>query len=160
IPTLEEALSMDSETRYNLEIKPRDPEVAGRLWEYIAHHGVFDRVLVACEHDEVVNAFRGHSAGRVATSPGFREALRFWANVLCGTDRRSTFAFDALQIPPTFHGVRVVRPKFVEAAHRHGIQVHVWTINEPAEMRKLLSAGVDSIMTDVPDLLLEVLAGQ
>ncbi|MEM7437911.1 MAG: glycerophosphodiester phosphodiesterase family protein, partial [Myxococcota bacterium] len=47
IPTLEEALSMDSETRYNLEIKPRDPEVAGRLWEYIAHHGVFDRVLVA-----------------------------------------------------------------------------------------------------------------
>jgi glycerophosphoryl diester phosphodiesterase len=54
--------------------------------------------------------------------------------------------------------MKVITPRFVAAAHRHGIQIHVWTIDDPAEMEKLLAAGVDGIMTDVPDVLLEVLA--
>jgi glycerophosphoryl diester phosphodiesterase len=65
--------------------------------------------------------------------------------------------FDALQVPPRYHGIKLITPRFVEAAHHHGVQIHVWTIDDPAEMRELLDAGADGIMTDVPDVLLEVM---
>ena len=68
------------------------------------------------------------------------------------------YAFDALQIPTTFRGMKLITPRFVEAAHRHGVQIHVWTIDDPAEMEELAATGVDGIMTDFPDVLLEVLA--
>lgn len=158
IPTLDEALSVNDSLRYNLEVKPQDPTLAGRLWNFIEARGIHDRVLVASQHDSVVEAFRGHSGGQVATSAGFRGALRFWLSVLSGSSDRTTFPFDALQIPPTYKGRNVITPAFVEAAHRHGIQVHVWTINDPNQMRHLLSAGADAVMTDLPDVLLEVLA--
>ena len=158
IPTLEEALELDPSLHYNLELKTPDPSVAGRLWEMIEHHGIHDRVLVASTHDEVTEAFRRLSRGRVATSPGRRGALRFWTKVLTGTWRNAMFPFDALQIPPRFHGIGVITPRFLEAAHHHGIQVHVWTIDDPSEMFELVTAGVDAIMTDLPDILLEVLS--
>jgi glycerophosphoryl diester phosphodiesterase len=68
------------------------------------------------------------------------------------------FPFDALQIPPSVRGMRVITPRFVEAAHRHGIQIHVWTIDDPNEMVELLEMGVDALMTDLPEVLLDVLA--
>jgi glycerophosphoryl diester phosphodiesterase len=158
IPTLEDALTLDAGVRLNLEIKPNDPTLAGRLWELIDHHGIHDRVLVASEHDEVTAAFRKYSRGRVVTSAGRKGAQRFWARVLAGAWKHAMFPFDALQIPPTFHGMKVLNPRFVEAAHHHGIQIHVWTIDDPAEMEELLAVGVDGIMTDLPDVLLDVLA--
>ena len=158
IPTLEEALALDPRLHYNLEIKPDDPGFARRLWDFIEHHGIHDRVLVASEHDHVTEAFRKHSRGRVATSPGRKGALWFWTRVLAGAWRNAMFPFDALQIPPSFRGMNVITPRFVEAAHHHGIQVHVWTIDDPAQMEKLLAAGVDAVMTDLPDVLLDVLA--
>lgn len=158
IPTLEEAIALDPRLHYNLEIKPEDPSLPRRLWEFIEHHGIHDRVLVASEHDEVTELFRTHSCGRVATSPGRKGALRFWALVLARRSKHALFPFDALQIPPTFHGIGVITPRFVEAAHHHGIQIHVWTIDDPTEMYELLHAGVDGLMTDLPDVLLEVMA--
>ena len=143
---------------YNLEIKPPDPALAERVWEFIDHHGIHDRVLVASAHDEVTDAFRKRSRGRVATSAGRKGALRFWARALTGLSKHAMFPFDALQVPTSFQGMKLITPRFVEAAHRHGVQIHVWTIDDPAEMEELLAAGVDGIMTDVPDVLLEVLA--
>jgi glycerophosphoryl diester phosphodiesterase len=158
IPTLEEALELGPQLHYNVEIKQKDLAVARRLWEFIEHHGIHDRVLVASEHDEVTAAFRTHSRGRVATSAGRKGALHFWARVLTGTWKRAMFPFDALQIPPSVRGIEVITRRFVEAAHHHGIQVHVWTVDDPGEMVELLAAGVDGLMTDLPDVLLEVLA--
>jgi len=158
IPTLEEALGLDPELHYNLEIKPNDPAMARRLWEWIAHQGTYDRVLVASEHDQVVAEFRELSKGRVATSPGFRGALGFWLRVLSCTAANGVFPFDALQIPPSYRGLDVVTPRFVQAAHAHGIQVHVWTIDDRKQMHRLLDAGVDALMTDLPEVLLEVLS--
>jgi glycerophosphoryl diester phosphodiesterase len=158
IPTLEETLSSDSRLRYNLEVKPNDPALARKLWELIDHHGIHDEVLIASSHDAVTEAFRKHSRGRVATSAGRKRAFRFWGRVLTHTSDHAMFPFDALQIPPRFHGREVITPRFVEAAHHHGIQIHVWTINDRAEMESLLARGVDALMTDLPELLLEVLA--
>ena len=158
IPTLEEALELDSSIHYNLEIKERDTALAVRMWELIAHHGIHDRVLVASAHDEVTEAFRRHSRGRVATSPGRRGVLGFLAHVLAGTWKHAMFPFDALQIPKTYRGLNVISPRVLDAAHHHGIQVHVWTIDDPVEMFDLLNAGVDGIMTDLPEVLLDVLS--
>lgn len=157
IPTVEEAFALDSNLRFVLEIKPEDPSLGRRVWELIDHHGIHDRVLVASEHDTVTEAFRAQSRGRVATSAGRKSAMRFWARVLGGAWKHAMFPFDALQIPRTFHGIDVITPRFVEAAHHHGIQIHVWTIDDPSEMLELLLAGVDGLMTDLPDVLLEVL---
>ena len=158
IPTLEEALALDVRLHFNIEVKPEDPRLARRLWELIEHHGVHDRVLVASEHDEVTDTFRQYSRGRVATSAGRKGALRFWARVLSKSWKHAMFPFDALQIPRYFHGINVITPRFLEAAHHHGIQVHIWTIDEPTEMYELLAAGVDGLMTDLPDVLLAVMA--
>lgn len=159
IPTLEEALELPSDLHYNLELKPNDPALAARLWEFIEHHGIHDRVLVASEHDAVTDAFRARSRGRVATSSGRKGAKAFLARSLTGTWKHAMFPFDALQIPRALKGKKLATPAFVEAAHHHGIQVHVWTIDEPAQMEELLRNGVDGIMSDLPDVLLEVLAG-
>jgi len=159
IPTLEEILDLPSELHYTLEIKPNDPALARRLWEFIDGHGIHDRVLVASGHDEVTDAFRTASRGRVATSAGQQRARAFWARVLTGSWKHAMFPFDALQVPPRYHGIKLITSRFVEAAHHHGVQIHVWTIDDPAEMRELLDTGADGIMTDVPDVLLEVMKG-
>jgi len=100
----------------------------------------------------------GSSSSTTATSPGRKGALEFWGRVLAGAWKHAMFSFDALQIPPTVRGMNVITPRFVEAAHHHGIQVHIWTVDDPSEMHELLALGVDALMTDLPEVLLEVLA--
>ena len=63
------------------------------------------------------------------------------------------------QVPPSYGDTEVVTEAFVDEAHRRGMQVHVWTIDDAAEMARLLDLGVDGIMTDRPAVLKEVLAG-
>lgn len=65
--------------------------------------------------------------------------------------------FPVVQVPMAFKGVQVVTPRFVRAAHRLGIQVQVWTVDEKQDMERLLDMGVDGLMTDRPTLLREVL---
>jgi glycerophosphoryl diester phosphodiesterase len=59
----------------------------------------------------------------------------------------------ALQIPPSFAGKPLVTPELVAFAHAHDVQVHVWTVNEEAEMKRLLDLGVDGVMSDFPGRL-------
>ena len=64
----------------------------------------------------------------------------------------------ALQAPDKYKGiVPVDTRRFVRKAHDRGIRVDVWTIDDEAAMRRLLSFGVDGIMTDRPDVLAGVL---
>jgi glycerophosphoryl diester phosphodiesterase len=163
IPTLLEVFGLSSGARLNVEIKPPGRRVVRRLWELIDNHGFYDRILVAAENDQQVRRFRRVSGGRVATSSGRRETLRFWAASRLGVERLLPLPFDALQVPTTFKGLTVVDRKLIGAAHRSGIQVHVWTIDEPPEMRRLLNLGVDGLMSDRPDrlaALASVLAGR
>ncbi len=166
IPTLEEALALDPNLCLNLEMKQREPDMVEPLRAFIERHDVGHRVLVASAQDALTRRFRrlqrlhrsrDRRGMRVPTSPGARGILLFWGSVRLGLDSFLTFPFDALQVPVSHGPLRVVDRRFVERAHAHGIHVHVWTINDPAEMRRLYALGVDAVMTDEPTRLMAVL---
>lgn len=159
IPHLEEAFALHEDLHLNLEMKGRDPRIADALWDFIEAHGVHDRVLVASAHDPLTDRFRELADDRVVTSPGVRGILQFWLAVRSRTHRFLKVPFHALQVPPFHERLRVVDERFVAAAHHHGLKVHVWTIDDPLEMRRLHKLGVDGIMTDRPEVLLDTLDG-
>jgi glycerophosphoryl diester phosphodiesterase len=156
IPTLAEAFALHPDLRLNVEIKSRRPDVPRRLWDLIEAERLHDRILVAAEHTPTIRRFRELARGRVATSAGRAEAVAFFAASRVRGEALVPVAYDALQVPER-ERVRVVDPRFVAAAHRRGIVVHVWTVDEPAPIRRLLDLGVDGIMTDRPDHLAEIL---
>ena len=156
VPTLAELLAIDPQLRANLEIKQVAPAMHRALWRYLDDHGLHDRVLVAGERDALVRAFRNLARGAVATSAGKREIFEFWLAAKAGLEDRLAIEYEALQVPHRFRGLTVVDRRFVAAAHRRGVQVHVWTIDDPAQMRELIGLGVDGIMTDRPQRLVEV----
>jgi glycerophosphoryl diester phosphodiesterase len=159
VPTLEEALALHPELRLNVEIKQREPAMEAALWAEIDRLDAHHRLLVAAEHDPLVHRFRAlRPDASMPTSPGIRGVFRFWLGVRTGLHRFERYPFDALQVPVAWKGLPVVDRAFVEAAHAHGLHVHVWTIDEPDEMRRLLDLGVDGVMTDRPDRLAAVFA--
>ncbi|WP_196716748.1 glycerophosphodiester phosphodiesterase [Actinomyces trachealis] len=64
---------------------------------------------------------------------------------------------DCVQVPTAHRGIPVVTERFVAAAHRYGLEVHVWTVDDPAEMERLAALNVDALITDVPTVALEVM---
>lgn len=156
IPTFEEALALSGTVHFNIEIKQREPSMARALWELIEKHGLHDRVLVAAAEDDIGHEFDRIARGRVARSPGVRGVLAFWAASRVGAARLLSPRYDALQVPPQQGPLTVVDRRFVRAAHSAGLHVHVWTIDDPVEMRRLLSLGVDGLMSDRPDILMDV----
>ena len=57
-------------------------------------------------------------------------------------------------MPERQRRLRIVTPRFIDYAHAAGVEVHVWTVNEAADMRRLVALGVDGIVTDRADLAL------
>ncbi|MGE0789107.1 MAG: glycerophosphodiester phosphodiesterase [Sandaracinaceae bacterium] len=161
IPTLEEAFAIHPELRLNVEIKQREPAMERALWDEIDRLGVHDRILVAAAHDPLMDRFRAvRRDPRIPTSPGIRGVVRFWAGARSGLHRLERYPFDALQVPARYRGLTVVDARFVRAAHRHGIRVHVWTVDAADEMHRLLDLGVDGVMTDEPERLAQVFASR
>jgi glycerophosphoryl diester phosphodiesterase len=98
---------------------------------------------------------------RPATSAGRDTLIQILLAVTFGWRRRAArllHDLDALQIPERQGPVPVLSRRLVEAAHRHGVEVHVWTVNDPADMRRLLAQGVDGIVTDRADVALALQA--
>jgi glycerophosphoryl diester phosphodiesterase len=149
IPTLEEVFNAFPEARLNIEIKPSRPGVEQAVLDVIRRYGAEDRVFVAAHEHEMIERFRGLD-GDVLTGFSKKEVREFLSRVK-GKD------FDgyrplgvALQVPEYFGLRRVLSPAFIDAAHRLECEVHVWTVNQPLQMKRLLGWGVDGIMTDDP----------
>ncbi len=129
----------------------------------VAPHG--DRVLITSFSDDrrreaLAAASRAGPGIRPATSAGTRTITRVLAALASRSDRlvrRALAGVDALQVPERQRRLRIVTPRLIAAAHRHDVEVHVWTVNDPAEMRRLIDLGVDGIVTDRADVALATL---
>lgn len=159
--TLEDALVEFPDTRFNIDVKAdAAAEAAGRI---IAPHA--GRVLLTSFSDgrrrrAIAAARRVPGSQAPATSAGRATLLRVLLAVALRARRglaRVLRDIDALQIPERQGIVRVLTPRLVEMAHEAGVEVHVWTVNEPARMHRLVALGVDGIVTDRADTALAVL---
>jgi glycerophosphoryl diester phosphodiesterase len=159
IPTLEEVLSSLDGVRFVMEIKPPSTEVAASLCRIIREHGKEGNILVSSFHQEAMETFR-ELCPTVATGATPKEALLFYQLNRFRLDFLQEPEAEALQVPQAFGDIDVLTPRFLSGARKFNIQVHVWTINGVDEMKRLVRTGVDGIMTDYPDRLLEVLGRQ
>lgn len=156
VPTLREVVDLAPELRLNVELKRRQPGIVEALWRLIEQHDMHQRILVAASDDALVQRFREVSHGQVATAAGFGEVTRFWLAARLRLSRLLSPPFDALQVPQRHGRFTVVDHRLVSAAHARAIHVHVWTVDQPEQMRRLLELGVDGLMSDRPDRLVPV----
>ena len=158
ILTLDEVLEAFPTTFLNFDIKqtaPAVPPYEEKLAAALRNHGRTDDVIVASFLDHATDDF-SRFAPEVSTSAGTMAVAQFWRAVQDG-DEAPSMRHHALQVPPDYDGTVIVDGRFVERAHDAGLAVHVWTIDDAAEMERLLGLGVDGIMTDRPSVLADVL---
>ncbi len=148
IPLLEDLLGAWPEVRVNIDCKSNAAMDA--LVAALKRTDSLDRVCVGAFNDLRMRRLRALLGERLCTSlgPGGVTSLRY--------GRPRAIAAHAAQVPVKQGPITVVNEAFVARAHRHGLQVHVWTIDDAAEMNRLLDLGVDGIMTDRPTVLREV----
>ena len=156
VPTLAQLLDEFPHARFNIDLK--SDGAAAALATFVAERGAWDRVLVGSFSRKRLNEFRRLTGGRVPTSAAPLEVALFrflpsgrLADLLTG--RRVS----ALQIPHRRKHLTIANRGLVRRAHAAGRPVHVWTVDDPDEMRRLLDRGVDGIFTDRTDLLKDVL---
>jgi glycerophosphoryl diester phosphodiesterase len=148
ITTLAEALTTFPQARFNLDVKER--RAARPTRELIDRHGAGDRVLIASWYSwQRAPALRGYPGPcSITVDQMLPFLLLHWTRLDGLWDAR----IDAMQLPERHWGLRVVTPRLIERAHRLGMRVHVWTVDEEADMDRLLDWGVDGIITNKPDL--------
>ncbi len=155
IPTLAEVYAEFPAQLINIDIKDPLPEAAEQLATVIEEAGASDRTIVGSFHGDILTYFRT-LAPTVATSAGKGEVQSFYLFNLFGLGRLHRPLADAYQIPTSSGAAQLDTARFIQNAHRLNQAVHYWTIDDPDEMRRLLEIGADGIMTDRPDLALEV----
>jgi glycerophosphoryl diester phosphodiesterase len=154
IPALREMFRRFPAARFNVEVKVNDPRLVEAVVRLVADHEREGLTLLAAERDDTMAAVRAELARRgvaAAVGASVGDVLGFVRAAVGGSAPPKEPM--ALQIPPSFAGRPLVTPQLVDFAHRHDVQVHVWTINEEDEMRRLLAEGVDGIMSDFPGRL-------
>jgi glycerophosphoryl diester phosphodiesterase len=151
VPRLDEVLDAWPEIRFNIDVKSDagpEPTV-----EAVRRAGAAHRVLLASFSDARLARVRALAGPAVATSLGMRGVAGLRVASLAGVRPRLPGSVAAAQVPVRHGWLRVVDRRFLRAANRLGMQVHVWTIDDPDEMRRLLDLGVDGIMTDRIEVL-------
>lgn len=156
--TLAQALDTFPDVRFNVDVKAAAAAApAGRIAATAP-----DRVLLTSFSDARRRAALAAAAPeRPAASAGRGTIVRFLLGValrLRPLALRALRGVDALQVPERQGPIRVVTPRFIALAHEAGCEVHVWTVNDVADMRRLVAMGVDGIVTDRADDALAALA--
>jgi glycerophosphoryl diester phosphodiesterase len=154
IMRLDELLEAFPAAHINLD--PKHGAAVEPLADTILRTAAVARVMVGSFSDRRIDRVRRIVGDELAVSAGPRRTLalvaRSW-KVPAPLPR-----VQAAQVPVSIRGITLVTPRFISYLHGQGMQVHVWTINEADEMRRLLDLGVDGIMTDQPEVLRDVFA--
>ncbi|HET9769657.1 MAG TPA: glycerophosphodiester phosphodiesterase [Acidimicrobiia bacterium] len=153
ITTMEGLLDAFPDIRFNID--PKMDRAVAPLAEALRRTNAWDRVNIAAFSDRRLLQFRRAAARPVCTSMGPAAIARLR---LCGYGVPvGPFSAACVQVPLNWKDRALVDAKFVNGAARRGIPVHVWTIDEPDEIHRLLDLGVGGIMTDRPSVLKKVL---
>ncbi|QGK69821.1 glycerophosphodiester phosphodiesterase [Allosaccharopolyspora coralli] len=154
--SLEGVLRALPDTFFNIDVKA-DAAVRPTV-RLLSELDAWDRVCLASFSEKRLRALRRASGARLLTSMSMRSAFLLWlaSRTVRGLLRRFVHGRMA-QVPEYYGRLRVVDERFLRTAHQWGLEVHVWTIDEPNRMRRLLDLGVDGLVTDRPDLLADVL---
>jgi glycerophosphoryl diester phosphodiesterase len=162
IPLLADVLAELPGTRLTIEIK--SGSVVAPLLELIERTDSWDRVCLGSYDQRWLARARAAGGRRLCTSMALRDALRLrtraWVDALPGPLRHLPVppAHGQLaQLPRRLGPLTVVDRGLLERAHATGREVHVWTVDDPAEMAELLDLGVDGLLSDRPDLLRDLL---
>lgn len=156
IPTLEEIFQTFPEYHMTIEIKKTENSMAVPFCEMIRSYGMQDKILVASFLDERMSEFR-QACPEVATSSARQETTIFVLLSKVFLGRLYSPYFYALQVPEESSSITVMTSQFVRAAHERNLRVEPWTIDDPEQMETYIEWGVDGIITDRPDLMLEIL---
>jgi glycerophosphoryl diester phosphodiesterase len=156
VPTLDALCAAHPGVPLNVEIKQDEPAIEAAVLAVLVRHGATDTTLLAAEHDHIMARIRT-VASHLVTSFATAEVAEFVQRVRADDFAGYRPPGIALQVPPSFGDTAIVTPEFVAAAHRLGLEVHVWTINDEAEMERLLDLGVDALMSDFPGRAVDVL---
>jgi glycerophosphoryl diester phosphodiesterase len=154
VPRLDEVLDAWPQVRFNIDAK--SDHAVGPTLGTVRRTAAQDRVLLASFSDRRLAWMRREMGPRVASSLGMREVASLWSAAAVGRRRRPPPGAVAVQVPPRFGRLPVVTRRFIAYVHRLGLQLHIWTIDDPAQMRHFLDLGVDGIMTDHVEVLRDV----
>jgi glycerophosphoryl diester phosphodiesterase len=154
IPRLSEVLQRFPNTTINIELKDDSVAAAEALCRLMTEYGMTRKIIVASFHSRVIRYYRSICPD-TPTAAAAGEVM--WFALLSRFRLESLYHPRAatLQVPEKAYGFRLVTPRFIKAAHRCGLKVHVWIVNHPREKQKLFNMGVDGIMTDFPGMSAE-----
>jgi glycerophosphoryl diester phosphodiesterase len=156
IPTLKEAFSTFPEYPMVVEIKQESPAMEEALCNLIREFDMESKVMVPSFSDVAMQNFREFcpEVATAASSGEVRDFVYRTFGLVAGTISPPYFA---LQVPESSDGIPVTTKLLIAFAKWRNVEVHIWTINDPADMQRFIDMGVDGIMTDRTDLLLEIL---
>ena len=152
IPTIQEVFSALPEVRITVELKSADAQAP--LFAAVNEFKAVDRVIAAGERNAYRTIFHQYPGPKSAS---LEEAMPFFVMHKLLVARLGRVPADVVQTCEIYRGRRILSPRLVRDFHRAGIMVHVWTVNEIADMDRLLDWEVDGLVTDRPDRLAEVL---
>nr|WP_182527072.1 glycerophosphodiester phosphodiesterase [Nocardioides dongkuii] len=157
VPTLAQLFDEFPTARFNIDLKAEGAVEV--LATFLAERDAWDRVLVGSFSPGRLRRFRRLTGGRVPTAADPLEVVAF---LVLPSGRLADLVtrgrVGALQVPHRRGPLTVASRSLVRRAHAAGKHVHVWTVDDPAEMRELLDRGVDGLFTDRTDVLKAVLA--
>lgn len=156
-PSLDEVLSEFRSLRINVDIKQWTPPMVSPLLRLIRRHKAEDRVTLASFRMRTLVAVRSRGYGG-ETALGQAEVLGLLA-LPSAVIRSLPFVGVAAQVPVAAGLLRFDRPAFLAKCHSLGMRVDYWTVDDPAEARRLIDLGADGIMTDDPARMTAALRG-
>ncbi|MCP3937547.1 MAG: glycerophosphodiester phosphodiesterase [Actinomycetia bacterium] len=152
IPRFDELLDTFPDVRFNID--PKEETSTEPLMQLLADRDCLERVCVGSFSDRRLRRFAERFGNSICLGLGPRSIARLRFTSL--VNRSGSYPGHIAQVPPSSRGIPIVDKRFVEAAHSAELEVHVWTIDDPEQMHRLLDLGVDGVMTDRPRVLREV----
>lgn len=150
VPTLRSILQRYPDVPLIIELKVNDGELGRRTVDVVRETGSVDRVALGSFYRRPLRAARAYEP-RIRTGAAALETrwalYRSWVGWPLGPAEYREF-----QVPERSGPTSIISPRFIRHAHRAGFPVKVWTVNDAADMRRLLDWGADALITDRPDI--------